>query len=500
MNSVSDLRNSTQILLLCITIACVASMAFVLSPTRSEGGILQVSPNGDLRETIARALNRPRALKSFRTRQVWSRADLHATFVIEVMKPDRMHTIQNDNDETILIGEKVYSRNGKGPWIKSDGGTIVIRGPESDINEQIKRIGQVRFIGAETLDGVSVLAYEYENIDASDKRIAGPYKIWIGLKDGLAYKTESETQCPAEGWGGKRGDLGLVTINVVTYYDYDGEINIDLPEKAAREAAESWLKLVDSGRYSESWVEAASVLKKHYSEEAWEKRLNGFAEQASALGPIKSRELIGLQTIRVSMRDHGREGVLLTYEGQLEKLGRRSQSLLLVLDTDQVWRVTHYTEVVPGRVAEPTLGGGMGDGKGGGMGRGTGRGGGMQPDIGRCVGPGSGYNVGGGSPRLGGGSGAPATDVDTKPILLNHANPQYTEEARKNKIQGQVVVRVLVGVDGLVKQVKVVRGLPDGLDEQAIQAAYQLRFNPAMKDGRPVAFWQNITIEFNLRR
>jgi len=421
------------------------------------------------------------------------------------MKPDRMHTIQNDKNETILIGEKVYNRKGNGPWIKFDGMTAVIHAPESDINEQIKRIGQVRLIGADTLDGVSVLAYEYENIDASGKRIAGPYKIWIGLRDGRAYKTESETQCPAEGWGGKRGDLDLVTIKVVTYYDYDTEIYIDLPEKAAREAAESWLKLVDSGRYLDSWADAASVLKERYSEKSWEKRLNGFAEQTSELGPIKSRELMSLESVKSLPSNHEREGVLLSYRGQLEyrgpneKWGARSQTLELVLDKDQVWRVANHTELAPGRAAEPTLGGGMGDGRGGGMGPGNGRGGGMGPGNGRGVGPGSGYNIGGGDPRLGGGSGAPATAVDTQPIQLNQPVPRYTEEARKNKIQGTVLVRVLIGTDGLVKRVTVVRGLPDGLDEQAIQAAYQLRFKPAMKDGQPVAFQRSIPIEFNLR-
>jgi TonB family protein len=139
--------------------------------------------------------------------------------------------------------------------------------------------------------------------------------------------------------------------------------------------------------------------------------------------------------------------------------------------------------------AGPGSGGGMGDGTGGGMGPGSGRG----------VGPGSGYNMGGGDPRLGGGSGGPATSVDQQPILLNNPVPRYTEEARKNKIQGTVTARVLIGADGSVKQVRIVRGLPDGLDEQAIQAAYQLRFRAAMKHGQPVAFWKNVVIEFNLR-
>jgi len=142
--------------------------------------------------------------------------------------------------------------------------------------------------------------------------------------------------------------------------------------------------------------------------------------------------------------------------------------------------VTGLPNGVPGPPsAGPGSGGGMGDGSGGGMGPGNGRG----------VGP----NLGGGS------RGGPATVVDSKPIALNSPQPRYTEEARKNKIQGNVTARVLVGADGQVKQVKITRGLPDGLDEQAIQAAYQLRFKPAMKGGQPVAYWIPVLIEFNLR-
>jgi TonB family protein len=90
--------------------------------------------------------------------------------------------------------------------------------------------------------------------------------------------------------------------------------------------------------------------------------------------------------------------------------------------------------------------------------------------------------------------------VDQRPVPLNSPQPRYTEAARKHGIQGVVIVRVLVGIDGLVKQVKVTRGLPDGLTDQAIRAASALRFRPAMRDGQPVLFWQSVQIEFNLRK
>jgi TonB family protein len=77
--------------------------------------------------------------------------------------------------------------------------------------------------------------------------------------------------------------------------------------------------------------------------------------------------------------------------------------------------------------------------------------------------------------------------------------PQYTDEARKNKVTGIVVVRVLVDETGEVKQVRVVRGLPDGLTEKAVEAAYKAKFKPAMKDGKAVAHYVALNIEFNLR-
>ena len=141
----------------------------------------------------------------------------------------------------------------------------------------------------------------------------------------------------------------------------------------------------------------------------------------------------------------------------------------------------------------PGTGGGMGSGSGGGMGSGDGTG----------VGPGRGYNMGGGDPSLGGGNLNPdgsAKSVDSRPIPLNRPQPLYTEEARKNKIQGTVRVRILVGADGRVKKASITAGLPDGLNEMAIQAVYKMQFKPAMKSGQPVAFWlNNVLIEFNIR-
>jgi protein TonB len=140
--------------------------------------------------------------------------------------------------------------------------------------------------------------------------------------------------------------------------------------------------------------------------------------------------------------------------------------------------------------AGPGSGSGMGSGSGGGMGSGDGTG----------VGPGHGYNMGGGGPQLGGGSrNAVATEVDTRPVPMNRPRPNYTEDARKNKVQGVIRVRALIAMDGSVKDVRLISHLPDGLDEEAITAVKQMRFRPATKSGQPVNFWQMLDVEFNLR-
>ncbi|HEY9231526.1 MAG TPA: TonB family protein [Blastocatellia bacterium] len=86
-----------------------------------------------------------------------------------------------------------------------------------------------------------------------------------------------------------------------------------------------------------------------------------------------------------------------------------------------------------------------------------------------------------------------------RPQLLNRPMPRYTEEARRNHIQGAVRAAMLIDEQGNVTRVVVLTTLGYGLDEQAVQAASRLKFSPATKDGKPVPFWLMVMIEFNLR-
>jgi periplasmic protein TonB len=125
-------------------------------------------------------------------------------------------------------------------------------------------------------------------------------------------------------------------------------------------------------------------------------------------------------------------------------------------------------------------GGGIGSGSGGGVGTGYGPG----------VGPGRGGGIGGGVFKVGGGVSAPRA--------LSTPDPEYSEEARKAKYQGTVVLWLVVDPYGRPQNLRVARSLGLGLDEKAIEAVRQWKFEPAMKDGRPVAVQINVEVNFRL--
>jgi TonB family protein len=126
------------------------------------------------------------------------------------------------------------------------------------------------------------------------------------------------------------------------------------------------------------------------------------------------------------------------------------------------------------------MGGGIGSGSGGGIGSGTGPG----------VGPGYGGGIGGGVFRVGGGVSAPR--------VLENPSPDYSEEARKAKYQGTVVLWLIVDANGKPRDVRVARSLGMGLDQKAIEAVRLWRFQPALKDGSPVAVQINVEVNFHL--
>lgn len=126
-------------------------------------------------------------------------------------------------------------------------------------------------------------------------------------------------------------------------------------------------------------------------------------------------------------------------------------------------------------------GGGIGSGYGGGVGSGTGGG----------VGPGSGGGYGGGVFRVGGAVSAPR--------VIYSPDPEFSDEARKAKYQGTVVLWIIVDENGRPRDIRVQRSLGMGLDEKAMEAVRKWKFDPARKDGHAVPVRVAIEVNFSLR-
>jgi periplasmic protein TonB len=126
-------------------------------------------------------------------------------------------------------------------------------------------------------------------------------------------------------------------------------------------------------------------------------------------------------------------------------------------------------------------GGGAGSGQGTGLGEGTGSG----------IGPGEGGGIGGGPYR-------PGSGVEP-PRLLKEVRADYTDQARRANVSGEVVLEIVVRRDGSVGDVRVLQRLGSGLEQRAIDAVRQWRFAPARLKGTPVDVIVEVAVEFKLR-
>ncbi len=86
-----------------------------------------------------------------------------------------------------------------------------------------------------------------------------------------------------------------------------------------------------------------------------------------------------------------------------------------------------------------------------------------------------------------------------RPEKLSAPQPQYTEIARKARIQGVVIVQAIIDKQGAVTNVKVLKGLPMGLAEEAVKAIKKWTFKPATLNGKPVDVYYNLTVNFRLQ-
>jgi protein TonB len=85
------------------------------------------------------------------------------------------------------------------------------------------------------------------------------------------------------------------------------------------------------------------------------------------------------------------------------------------------------------------------------------------------------------------------------PEVITRVNPEYTAEARKAGLSGTVTISLVVGADGSLQSLRVVRSLGLGLDEKAIEAVKKWKIKPGTKDGKPVSVIVTVEVNFRLR-
>jgi TonB family protein len=180
------------------------------------------------------------------------------------------------------------------------------------------------------------------------------------------------------------------------------------------------------------------------------------------------------------------------------------------IDLDSaLWRKLDYSQYGDPRSKSTTPSNGPGEGGGVGTNRGTGIGEGDGPGVFR----GKGGNMGDGEKNIGGRGEGGATgnkpdddphrvykspEVSTRPRVISKPEPQYTEQARRDGTTGTVVLRVVFSSTGQVTNIVAVQKLGNGLTENAIAAARQIRFHPATRNGQPVSMFVQLEYNFNL--
>lgn len=92
-----------------------------------------------------------------------------------------------------------------------------------------------------------------------------------------------------------------------------------------------------------------------------------------------------------------------------------------------------------------------------------------------------------------------ATRISQMPVIETGVKPEYTEEMKKNSVQGKVKARVLVDTDGFAKRIVILTDLGYGTREASIEAIRRMKFAPAQVEGKPVAVWIPLTFRFELQ-
>jgi len=232
--------NKLQITLLCSLLLAVAACG-----SRSTGDSTASSPSttttapftasADPRADMVKAMQASLDAKSYRSRIATTSSDGHNNNIMaEVVTPDRMHiTMEMASGrgtvkrEMIYIGKESYERAGDAPWQKGslDMSDMFSQFRDPKLIDAIAQKAEVKYLGADTLDGAPMLIYQYKIKDVLGPGKDAVSKIWIGATDNLQHKVETESDY-ADPLNTGKTIHGKTTV---TFYDYDTDIKIESP-------------------------------------------------------------------------------------------------------------------------------------------------------------------------------------------------------------------------------------------------------------------------------
>ncbi len=233
-------KSPLQIAVLCCFLLSFAACSSLLkkdgnasSSTSTPSAPLQVASD-DPRSDVVKSMKASLDAKSYRTRMaVINSTGNNMNMTAEFVAPNRAHILQDINmsggktvkNEIIIIGKDFYTKADDASWKKSDMnmGDFFTQFRNPKIINELTDKAEVKYLGADTLDGVPMLTYEYTIKDLMGKGSIITTKSWVGAADGLPHQTASESDMDL-GTGEK-----IHTKVTSTVYDYNADINIEPP-------------------------------------------------------------------------------------------------------------------------------------------------------------------------------------------------------------------------------------------------------------------------------
>ncbi|HEY9405528.1 MAG TPA: hypothetical protein VIQ24_22955 [Pyrinomonadaceae bacterium] len=196
------------------------------------GGAAAISENDKPLDVMTRAMRAQLDAKSYRAHVTSTLADAAPNkMVIEYAAPDRYRMIregqggsgeENGRMEFVVVGDAMYIKKPDGGWARApvNAGEMIKSFRDPKMLDELAKTADVKFVGADTLDGAPMLVYQYTQNNPMGMNLKSTSKTWLSVADGMPRKTETEGV-----FDGKK------TNTTVTISDYNADIKIETPAK-----------------------------------------------------------------------------------------------------------------------------------------------------------------------------------------------------------------------------------------------------------------------------